>query len=205
MRVDTEFPVVHRLAPLCGYRSAVRLSLVPHAVPSIVALVEAVQTLNTGDALRPRFTAGDWRILAAYLVRHFVRSGDTLVRQGEPSRKAFLVESGTLLVQTRHTAGKAAPIALLRAGAVVGEPALFGETTSMAQVDALSPCVIWAFDRVRLDELLVGHPRLACEFLRAAGTVMRSRVGAGWLTGRQGVESKSPGKTGRFAGQLARA
>jgi len=176
MRVDTEFPVVHRLAPLCGYRSAVRLSLVPHAVPSIVALVEAVQTLNTGDALRPRFTAGDWRILAAYLVRHFVRSGDTLVRQGEPSRKAFLVESGTLLVQTRHTAGKAAPIALLRAGAVVGEPALFGETMRMAQVDAIAPSVVWALSRPRLDEMLASQPELAYEILRASGAVMAERM-----------------------------
>jgi CRP-like cAMP-binding protein len=151
---------------------------VTHHVPSIVALVEAVQTLNAVDAFRPRFTTENWRIMAAYLIRQTLRSGDALIRQGEPGRTAFLVESGTLLVHSGRPGGGAAPIALLRAGAVVGEPALFGEMTRMAQVDAISPCVVWALGRLRLDELHAGHPGLAYELLRAVGAVMTKRMQA---------------------------
>jgi CRP/FNR family cyclic AMP-dependent transcriptional regulator len=178
MRVDTEFPVVQRLMTMPRSGFDLHLRMGAPEIPSISELVEAVRTLNAADAFRPRFTAGNWRIVAAYLVRQALRSGDTLISQGEPGRTAFLVEAGTLLVRVGRQDGQAAPIALIRAGAMVGEPALFGEMPRMAQVDAISPCVVWALDRLRLDELLASHPALACELLRAAGTVMTRRVQA---------------------------
>jgi CRP-like cAMP-binding protein len=178
MRVETEFPVVQRLMmmPRSGFDLHLRTGA--PQMPSILELVEAVRTLNAVDAFRPRFTADRWRIVAAYLMRRTLRSGDTLIRQAEVGRTGFLVESGTLLVRVEHPDGHARPVALIRAGAMVGERALFGETLHMAQVDAISPCVVWAIDRLRLDELLAGHPELACEFLRAAGMVMTRRMQA---------------------------
>lgn len=178
MRADTEFSVIYR--PIATPRSGFghRVPTAPHHVPSIAALVEAVQTLNAVDAFRPRFTAENWRIVAAYLVRQTLRSGDAIIRQGEPGQTAFLIESGTLLVHTRLSDGRTAPIALLRAGAVVGEPALFGEMIRMAEVIAISPCVVWALGRHRLDELHAGHPGLAYELLRAVGAVMTKRMRA---------------------------
>jgi CRP/FNR family cyclic AMP-dependent transcriptional regulator len=178
MRVDTEFPVVNQLMMTSRSRPSPLALAVAHPVPSIVALVEAVLTLNAEDAFRPRFTAENWRIVAAYLVRQTLRSGDAIIQQDEPGRTAFLLESGTLLVHTRRSDGRAVPIALLRAGAVVGEPALFGEMIRMAEVIAISPCVVWTLGRLRLDELHAGHPKLAYELLRAAGTVMAKRMRA---------------------------
>lgn len=178
MRVDTEFSVIYRPITTPGSRLDHRVSTEPYRAPSLAALVEAVQTLNAVDAFRPRFTAENWRIVAAYLVRQTLRSGDALIRQGERGQAAFLVESGTLLVRTRRSDGGAAPIALLRAGAVAGEPALFGEMIRMAEVIAISPCVVWELGRPRLDELHAGHPGLAYELLRSVGAVMTKRMRA---------------------------
>jgi CRP-like cAMP-binding protein len=165
---------------MATYGSGPGPALVPlsHSPPSITGLVEAVQTLNAIDAFRPRFNAEKWRLIASYLVRQVLRGGDALVRQDEPGRAAFLVETGTLLVHSGGTGRRLAPVALLRAGALVGESALFAEMPRMAQVHAISPCVIWRLGRPRLAEMLASHPGLAYEFLRAAGVVMRQRMQA---------------------------
>jgi CRP/FNR family cyclic AMP-dependent transcriptional regulator len=175
MRVDTEFPFVQRPRATFSQPSP-GLRLLREHPPDITALVEAVRTLNTADAFRPRFTGEDWRVVGCYLMRHTLGSGDALVREDEPGFAAFLVESGTLLACSVPSRTGAASVALLRAGALQGAMALFGNMPSPARVDAISPSVVWSLDRPRLDRLLAGHPRLACEFLRAAGSVMRLRM-----------------------------
>ena len=143
---------------------------------SVVNLVQAIQTLNAYDAFRPRFSPENWRVVGAYLIRRDMKSGDVLIYQGDSDRTMYFIESGTLQVYVRGTATSAAKIALLRAGAIVGEPALFGETVRMAQVDAIAPSVIWALSRPRLDEMLASQPELAYEILRASGAVMAERM-----------------------------
>lgn len=176
MRAEIGIQVGHQWTRPCSPESAHRLLTGRDHIPTLGALLEAVYTLNAVDAFRPRFAADDWRILGAYLVRQTLGSGDTLIRQGEPGRMAFLVESGTLRGHTYRTGYAAAPIAILRAGAIVGESALFGDMLTLAQVDSISPCVVWTLERLRLEALLAGHPKLAFELLRAAGVVMSKRI-----------------------------
>lgn len=143
---------------------------------NFMQLVQAIQTLNAYDAFRPRFSPENWRVVGSYLMRRELKSGDVLIFQGDSDRTMYLIESGTLQVYVRGTATQSAKIALLRAGAIVGEPSLFGETVRMAQVDAISPAVVWALSRPRLDEMLASHPELAYEILRSAGAVMAERM-----------------------------
>lgn len=143
---------------------------------NISNLVQAIHTLNAYDAFRPRFSPENWRVVGSYLIRREMRSGEVLIFQGDADRTMYFVESGTLQVYVRGTPTAAGKIALLRAGAIVGEPALFGETVRMAQVDAISPGVVWALSRPRLDEMLASQPELAYEILRAAGAVMAERM-----------------------------
>lgn len=143
---------------------------------NVANLVQSIQTLNAYDAFRPRFSPENWRIVGAYLIPRELKSGDVLIYQGDSDRTMYFIESGTLQVYVRGTASAAAKIALLRAGAIVGEPALFGETTRMAQVDAISPATVWALSRPRLDEMLASQPELAYEILRASGAVMAERM-----------------------------
>jgi CRP-like cAMP-binding protein len=143
---------------------------------NVDSLVRAVGTLNAYDAFRPRFSPENWRVLGSYLIRRELKSGEVLIYQGDADRVMYFLEQGTLQVYVRGTATQAAKIALLRAGSIVGEPALFGDTTRMAQVDAISPCVIWALSRPRIEEMLASNPELAYELLRASGAVMAERL-----------------------------
>jgi CRP/FNR family cyclic AMP-dependent transcriptional regulator len=144
-------------------------------------LITAVQTLNTPDAFRPRIGAEQWRMLTPYLTRHEVRSGDTLLKQGDGDRTMYFLERGTLQVYVTRPAGSTAAahkIAILRAGSVVGEGGLFSEGGRMANVEAMTACVVWALRGPRLEELAARLPNIAFEIVRAAAGVMSVRMRA---------------------------
>jgi CRP/FNR family cyclic AMP-dependent transcriptional regulator len=141
-------------------------------------LIQAVQTLNAEDAFRPKLNVEQWRQLLAFLTRHELRSGELLIQQGDRDRTMYLLEQGNLQVFVNKGTPGSHRIAILRSGAVVGEPGLFGEGPRMANVEATSPCVVWALRGPRLEELAVRLPEIAIEVLRAAGAVMAIRMRA---------------------------
>jgi CRP/FNR family transcriptional regulator, cyclic AMP receptor protein len=151
---------------------------------SVDELVHAMQSLNAEDAFRPRLTADQWRSITPYLAQRDLRTGEVLVTQGEVDRTLWLLGQGTLQVYGTAlppgtaTTGGGGRIAILRAGAVVGEPSLFAELPRGANVEAMTPCVVWALRGARLDELAQRMPALAYEILRAAGAVMAQRMRA---------------------------
>lgn len=145
---------------------------------SIDDLVQAVQSLNSEDAFRPRLTAEQWRAVSAYLSQGDLRTGDLLVKQGDTDRTLYLLGQGTLQVYANGGLPGSNRIAILRAGAVVGEPGLFSEAPRSANVEAMTPCVVWALRGARLDELAQRMPTIAYELLRAAGAVMAVRMRA---------------------------
>jgi CRP-like cAMP-binding protein len=48
----------------------------------------------------------------------------------------------------------------------------------MANVEAMTPCIVWALRGPRLEELAQRTPALALELVRAAGSVMALRMRA---------------------------
>jgi CRP/FNR family transcriptional regulator, cyclic AMP receptor protein len=142
----------------------------------ITPLVQAVQTLNASDAFKPGLGAQHWQVLAPYLMRHSVRAGDRLTRQGDVDRCAYLLEQGNLQVYVSGGAPGTHRIAILRPGSLVGEAALFAEVPRAANVEAMTPCVVWELSVARLDELCAHAPALALQLLRAAGAVMATRA-----------------------------
>ena len=141
-------------------------------------LVHAIQTLNAEDALRARLTLDQWRAIAPYLTRHDIRAGDLLIKQGDADRTMYLLGQGTLQVFVTGGPPGSNRIAILRAGSVVGEPGLFADGPRMANVEAMTPCAVWALRGPRLEELSQRSPALALELLRAAGGVMAARMRA---------------------------
>ena len=141
-------------------------------------LVQAIQTLNAEDAFRARLTLDHWKILAPYLTRHEIRSGDLLIKQGDIDRSLYFLSQGTLQVFVTGGVPGASKIAILRAGSIVGEPGLFVDGPRMANVEAMTPCVVWALRGPRLEELATRLPAIALELLRAAGGVMAIRMRA---------------------------
>ena len=141
-------------------------------------LVKAVQTLNADDAFRARLTLDNWRTIAPYLARYEIRAGDLLIKQGDADRTMYFLAQGSLQVFITGGPPGSNRIAILRAGSVVGEPGLFGDSPRMANVEAMTPCVVFALRGPRLEELAQRLPALALELLRAAGGVMAVRMRA---------------------------
>ena len=141
-------------------------------------LVHAVQTLNAEDAFRARLSIDNWRTIAPYLARYDIRAGDLLIKQGDADRSMYLLGQGSMQIFMTGGPPGSSKVAILRAGAVVGEPGLFGDTPRMANVEAMTPCVVWALRGPRMEELAQRSPALALELLRAAGAVMATRMRA---------------------------
>lgn len=74
-------------------------------------LIQAIQTLNTDDAFRPRLDPQQWRTFAQYLTRHELRSGDLLIKQGDRERAVYFLGQGSLqvFVTGRPRARRASP------------------------------------------------------------------------------------------------
>ncbi len=141
-------------------------------------LVQAVQTLNAEDAFRARLSLEQWRTVAPYLARHEIRAGDLLIKQGDADRSMYFLGQGSMQIFVIGGPPGSNRVAILRAGAVVGEPGLFGDSPRMANVEAMTPCVVWALRGPRMEELAQRSPALALELLRAAGAVMAVRMRA---------------------------
>ena len=143
----------------------------------IGGLLTAVQTLNGDDAFRPRLNHEQWRVLSQYLSRHEMRAGELLIRQGDSDRAMYLLEQGSLQVYATG-APPGTRIAILRPGAVVGELSLFVDGTRGANVETMTPCIVWVLRGPRIEELAQRVPALALEVLRAAGAVIAVRMRA---------------------------
>lgn len=141
-------------------------------------LIQAIQTLNTEDAFRPRLDGQQWRTFCQYLTRHELRSGDLLVKQGDHDRTVYFLGQGSLQVFVTGGAPGASRIAILRPGSVVGEPGLFTDAPRLANVEAMTPCVVYALRLPRFEELVARVPLVAVEVMRAAGSVMALRMRA---------------------------
>lgn len=144
----------------------------------IQELLDAVHTLNAADAFKPRLSVDQWRALQTFLTRHEIRAGDLLVKQGDHDRTMYLLERGTLQVFVSNGKPGVSRLSLLRAGSVVGEAGLFSDQPRMANVEAMTACVVWALRAPRLEELIARNPPLALELVRAAAAVMGVRMRA---------------------------
>ncbi|WP_374315425.1 cyclic nucleotide-binding domain-containing protein [Aquabacterium sp.] len=144
----------------------------------VTELHQAIQTLNTEDAFRPRLDPQQWRTFFQYLTRHELRSGDLLIKQGDRDRTVYFLGQGSMQVfMTGGTPG-ASRIAILRPGSVCGEAGLFGDGVRMANVEAMTPCVVFALRLPRFEELCARVPGVALEVLRSLGGVMAIRMRA---------------------------
>jgi CRP/FNR family cyclic AMP-dependent transcriptional regulator len=141
-------------------------------------LLQTIQSLNAEDAFRPRLDPAQWRTFLQYLTQHELRSGELLVKQGDQDRTLYFLGQGTLQVYATGGAPGSNKIAILRAGAMCGEPGLFADGTRTANVEAMTPCVVWALRLPRFEELCARMPVVALEVLRSAGTVMALRMRA---------------------------
>ncbi len=147
-------------------------------VMSLGELVDAVETLNAPDAFRAGFNLLQWETIGNYLSRFEIRGGELLIEQGQTDRVCYFLGRGSLQVRVSAAPPPGTPVAILRAGALVGEASLFGEHPRLADVGTLTPCTLWSLSGQRFDQMAQRVPQVAVEFLRAAGAVMAVRMRA---------------------------
>ncbi len=139
-------------------------------------LVEAIETLNAPDAFKAGFSMTQWQTIANYLIPFEMKAGEVLIQQGETDRVCYFLGRGSLQVYVTGGPPGSSQIAILRAGAIVGEPSLFGDNPRMASVSTLTPCTLWALSGQRFEQMAQRVPQIAIDFLRAAGVVMATRM-----------------------------
>jgi CRP/FNR family transcriptional regulator, cyclic AMP receptor protein len=144
----------------------------------ISTLCRAVQSLQGEGAFPVALSATDWQRLAPYLVRRELPAGSLLMRRGDSERTAYWVQEGQLQVYVVGGPPGSHRIALLAAGTIVGEPALFGAAPRLAHVEALTDAVVWGLGAESFDALAAQDTALALAVLRGAGAVMATRLRA---------------------------
>lgn len=144
----------------------------------ITALVRAVQSAKAGDAFDAGLDVSQWHALLPYLSRQALRAGESLMRQGDGGRFACWLEQGNLQIFASGGAAGSSRVGVLRPGALVGEAALLADVPRAANVEAMTPVVVWCLSAAQLDRLCADDPALGLRLLRAAAAVMARRVRA---------------------------
>jgi CRP-like cAMP-binding protein len=88
--------------------------------------------------------------LAKHMVREEIAPGTTVIREGEPGERFYVVFAGMLTV-TNSAMGQRD---ILRPGDYFGEVALAMDMPRTATVTAMTPAVVASCDRATFDELL---------------------------------------------------
>jgi len=105
-----------------------------------------------------RLGAGALRILAIGAESVDVESGQVLFRAGDPADGAFIVQRGSFsLKPERESEGEfvAGP------GTLIGESALFAETTRPATATAREPAIVMRLSRAMFLKMLESYPEAA--------------------------------------------
>jgi CRP-like cAMP-binding protein len=132
----------------------------------------------SGDGLMPRgWSDDDWRALFRFTSTRRVKSGDALIRRGEPDRTLYFVLKGTLEVVVHSGDGLSmGPLTRIGAGSVLGEQSFFDEKPRSASVWAVDDCDVAAMTPIQYGALQEERPALARDLLFALGRILAIRL-----------------------------
>ena len=103
--------------------------------------------------------------LQRVMERRQFRSGDALVRHGEPAEELFVITGGQLSVWVPVGAQDTRRLATLEAGQLVGELAFLGRERRTADVYCDSEVEAWVLTTAAFDELAASDPATTTVFL----------------------------------------
>lgn len=141
----------------------------------LTVLMRATRRNKGRDSLEPHFSEGTWRALSQYIDRVTIDARVVLIAQGAKERNLYFVETGLLRV-FRSDKTSRLQLAVLGAGAVVGEGTFFAPIVRNASVEAVEPSVLWELTPERFAELGEAHPKAAFEIAMGLGCVLSVRM-----------------------------
>ena len=138
------------------------------------------------------FTEAQRKTLLSSATRRTIATGEFLMRRGEPGGDLFLLDQGALEVLDRKR-GPEVIVAVLGAGAVVGEMSFINGTPRSADVRANGTTEVLEWLARDLQGLLDEHPPLAASFYRAVACLASDRL-------RSSLEDQSNASTTHATG-----
>ncbi len=91
----------------------------------------------------------------------YFESGQTVIRQGDPGDKFYLIVRGQVQVRARDTRGRDHFVEVLEDGDHFGEMALLTDQPRNATLTALTPCLFLTMSRGNLNTLVGDFPEMA--------------------------------------------
>ena len=143
-----------------------------HDLSRLVAAVRA----NKSDETLARFMPdAAWAALSTHLSPEKIDRGHVLMAQGALDRTLYFVESGALRVHFANDKGQVL-LAVIGAGAVVGEGSFFSQIERNATVQAVQPSVLWELTPQSFQAMSKKDPANALALSMALGAVLSTRM-----------------------------
>ncbi len=143
--------------------------------PSIKGLIDAVNRNTVEDALAKSVAAAQWEAMAPFMQTFTLASSQMLIAQGSLDRTLYFLESGSLSVHFEDGAGKV-HLAIVNAGAAVGEGGFFSHTPRNATVQAVAECKLWNLTYIKYTEMSQKLPRVALALAMGLGAILTKRM-----------------------------
>ena len=122
---------------------------------------------STDARARRRGPVGNTTVLRALVSQGIVsryRKDQVVFTQGDPAEAVFYVQQGEVKLTVVSPRGRLAIVAVLRAGAFVGEGCLTGQPLRMATASTLTETFVVRIDKARMMRLLAEDPAFSSVF-----------------------------------------
>ena len=106
--------------------------------------------------------------LTGYFTSEEFELGTTVVREGEPADKLYIIASGRVEVVTNNRDGQRTRVALMGPGQYFGEAALLDAGMRAATIEALTPCTMHVLQRSNFQQLLTKVPSMREQIRKVA-------------------------------------
>jgi CRP/FNR family transcriptional regulator, cyclic AMP receptor protein len=143
--------------------------------PSIRGLIDAVTRNTVEDALAKSVVPAQWEAMAPFMQTFVLAPSQMLIAQGSLDRTLYFLESGSLSVHFEDGAGKV-HLAIVNAGAAVGEGGFFSHTPRNATVQAVAECKLWNLTYIKYTEMSQKLPRVALALAMGLGVILTKRM-----------------------------
>jgi aquaporin Z len=142
------------------------LYLVAPPLGALVAVGLSRRLERTRPACAKLYHTENYPCIFADCGYHLVRAGETVLREGEESQRAFVVERGELEVRRRDTAGKDVVLGRLGPRDWVGEMGLLLQQPRSATVVAITDAQLRPITRENFARVIAEDPEVSLRVLR---------------------------------------
>lgn len=165
-----------RLETLTLSRTEFNAVLAPHLRAHGVTLRRIEERCDLARcSLFSEATSSEIDPLLERLTSELVPAGTTIVRQGEPGDRFYLIRRGRVEVVAHNEAGVQVSLGILGPGDYFGELALLDPAARRsATVRTLEDAALWSLDRAGFQELLAQRLQLASRLTATAGQRLSS-------------------------------